>query len=529
MAEYHGVVYTKKWVVSLILDIAGYTIDKKLWNSVVVEPSCGHGSFLDEIVKRLLESAKRDNMLDEAYLESCVRAFDLDEKSVYESRCIVRRNLICYGISENIAEKLSEKWVQNNDYLLFDDIPADYVIGNPPYLRATEIPSSARKKYVDKLSSMTKGCDVYVGFFEKGLRSLKNKNGVLCYICSDRWLQNQYGRKLRGFITEKYHIDTLVRMHGVDAFEVEVSAYPAIIRIDYGIGKLKYVDCIGSFTDANAENLKSWLRAVKDDYKSNSFSAVQLEQPKNDMIIPLSKPEIVKNIQKYMMELPTLEESGVKLGIGLATGKDDVFIVDRPDVAEPDRMLPMFNMRDWRRKGTTERNWLVNPWNRNGGLVSLADYPKLRTYYEKHKKDISARHVVKKNASGWYRTIDKVNWSILGTPMLLFPDMAMRSDPVYSDGTRYPCHNCYWLISDTWDIKVLGGLLMSDVAESFIDALGVKMRGGTKRFQAQYLRLIHVPIPDTISSDVARMLKEAFENNDRETANKAAAIAYKMR
>lgn len=111
-------------------------------------------------------------------------------------------------------------------------------------------------------------------------------------------------------------------------------------------------------------------------------------------------------------------------------------------------------------------------------------------------------------------------------PMLLFPDMAMNADPVYSDGSRYPCHNCYWLISDNWDIKVLGGLLMSDIAESFVDALGVKMRGGTKRFQAQYLRLIHVPGPDSISSKTATLLREAFEANDRKAASKAALLAY---
>lgn len=67
---------------------------------------------------------------------------------------------------------------------------------------------------------------------------------------------------------------------------------------------------------------------------------------------------------------------------------------------------------------------------------------------------------------------------------------------------------------------------MSDIAESFIDALGVKMRGGTKRFQAQYLRLIHVPRPENISKDIADQLRNAFENNDRVSASRVARIAY---
>lgn len=526
MSEHPGVVYTREWVVNLILDIAGYTNDNALWQKVIVEPSCGHGSFIKEIVNRLLKTAQRDNVLDKAHLKKCIKGFDLDNDSVEMCRSIVKEELMQYGLSQEDALELSYEWIVCDDYLLHKTVPADYVIGNPPYVRATEIPTESRNKYVSLLSTMTKGCDLFVGFFQKGLESLRNKDGVLCYICADRWLQNQYGRNLRGLISDNYHIDTLIRMHDVDAFESEVSAYPAITRIDFGNSKIKYICCDSSFTADDTEEIKNWLSGSMSDCETDCFSATQLEQPTADAIIPLSSPQTVKKIIKLMNEFPTLEGSGVKIGIGLATGRDDVFIVDDPDIVEADRVLPMFNMRDWRRKHNTDDNWLVNPWDKEGKLVDLTEYPRLKLYFEQHKPDIASRHVAKKNAESWYRTIDKVNWSIYGTPMLLFPDMSMKADPVYSDGTRYPCHNCYWLVSSDWDIKVLGGLLMSDVVESFVDALGVKMRGGTKRFQAQYLRMIHVPKPSSIPERIAEQLKKAFENNDREAATKAAMSAY---
>lgn len=526
MSEHHGVVYTKDWVVGLILDIAGYTNEKRLWDAIVVEPSCGHGSFLKEIVHRLLITAQRDHMLDKETLMKCVNSFDLDAESVSICREIAAEELCVFGVSKFDANEIAEEWIKCDDYLLHDTIPADYVIGNPPYLRASDIPADSREKYVSQLSTMTKGCDIFVGFFQKGLESLRNTNGVLCYICADRWMQNQYGRNLRGLISDKYHIDTFIRMHDVDAFETEVSAYPAITRIDFGTGDIKYVDCNSSFSSDNVTELKKWLNRTNQDYKSTFFSAALLEQPKGSRIVPLSEPQTVKNIVRLIEKFPTLEDSGVKIGIGLATGRDDVYIVDDPDTVEADRMLPMFNMREWRRKKCSDSSWLVNPWDRDGSLVRLTDYPRLQSYYEKHREEIAKRHVAKKNSDGWYRTIDKVNWSIVGIPMLLFPDMAMTADPVYSDGKRYPCHNCYWLVSDSWDIKVLGGLLMSDIAEAFIDAMGVKMRGGTKRFQAQYLRLIHVPDPDSISDEISYQLKTAFENNDRKAASKAAVAAY---
>ena len=75
MSEHHGVVYTKDWVVGLILDIAGYTTEKRLWETIIVEPSCGQGSFLKEIVHRLLITAQRDHTLDKETLIKCVNSF----------------------------------------------------------------------------------------------------------------------------------------------------------------------------------------------------------------------------------------------------------------------------------------------------------------------------------------------------------------------------------------------------------------------------------------------------------------------
>lgn len=529
MSDYKGVVYTKEWVVNLMLDIAGYTTDKKLYEQVIVEPSCGHGSFLKSIVKRLLLTASEHNKLSKEIIIKCIRSFDLDPKAVEICRNMIEKELLSFGISSLDAKQISHEWVICDDYLLYEPILADYIIGNPPYLRATEIPPNAREKYVDRLSSMTKGCDIFVGFFQKGLESLKNKDSVLCYICADRWMQNQYGKKLRQLIAGKYHIDTLIKMHDVDAFEVEVSAYPAITKIDFGEGKIKYIDCTNKFSQNSVKDLLKWLcDKSKSEHENDYFSTTLLDQPEGNSVIPISSIGVVKEINELMERFPKLEDTGVQLGIGIATGKDNVFIVNQPDLVESDRMLPVFNMRNWRRTGTTDNNWLINPWEKSGELIKLDKYPKTKSYYVKHKDELIKRHVAKKNTDSWYRTIDKVNWSIYNKPMLLFPDMAMTADPVFNDGSKYPCHNCYWLISDKWDLKVLGGLLMSSTVEAFVDALGVKMRGGTKRFQAQYLRLIHVPNPDEISKETAQMLKKAFESGDRKLASVAAKKAYRL-
>ena len=82
-----------------------------------------------------------------------------------------------------------------------------------------------------------------MSFFDKGLSILK-RDGVLCFICADRWLQNAYGRRLRARVSSSYDLDMLVRMHGVDAFDDEVDAYPAgtLIRHRPPTGLIRFVN-----------------------------------------------------------------------------------------------------------------------------------------------------------------------------------------------------------------------------------------------------------------------------------------------
>ncbi len=100
--------------------------------------------------------------------------------------------------------------------------------------------------------------------------------------------------------------------------------------------------------------------------------------------------------------------------------------------------------------------------------------------------------------------------------------------PVLDEGRTYPHHNLYFVTSRGWDLKVLGGLLLSRVATAFVEAYCVKMRGGTLRFQAQYLRRIRVPRPTEMSTHDAAALADAFERRDVDTATAIALRLYQL-
>ena len=84
----HGDVFTKPCVVDYMLDMVGYTADKDLSMTSIMEPSCGEGEFIISIITRLAESASRYGFdLNEAYHRN-VNASDLDGIKVL--RCIER-------------------------------------------------------------------------------------------------------------------------------------------------------------------------------------------------------------------------------------------------------------------------------------------------------------------------------------------------------------------------------------------------------------------------------------------------------
>jgi hypothetical protein len=525
----HGEVFTRRWVAELILDVAGYVTDAPLGTKLIVEPSCGTGGFLVPIVERLLASVGIGG------IEACqdrIIAFDLLPENAEVARKEVEKVLTDAGVPLGVAAKLGSAWVHTGDFLL-DGVAvtgADFVVGNPPYVRLEDVDAHTMKRYREVCSTMRGRSDLYVGFFERGLEAL-NPGGTLAYICADRWMHNQYGAALRELITRDYAVELVLKMHEVDAFEVEVSAYPAITVLRRTEQKAVVVaDASRAFGPSSAATLTRWLAGSTSATRSTGdFSATRVRTWANGRDHwPSGSPKALALIADLERAFPALhdEETGTRVGIGLATGADDVFITRDAELVEAERLLPLLRAADI---ATGEITWsgdlLVNPWH-DDGLVDLAAYPRLAAYLEEHNDRVRARHVARRMPETWYRTIDRVMPNLRTEPKLLLPDIKASSHPVLDPGHYYPHHNLYFVTSRRWDLEVLGGLLLSDFTNLFIGTYCVKMRGGCYRFQAQYLRKIRVPPIADIDPGAAAELAAAFRLRDRERATEVAASLY---
>ena len=527
--ESKGVVYTKRWVVELLLDLSGYQSEANLVDVVAVEPAAGDGAFLGPMVERLADSCQRlKRPLSDC--RNALIAYELDDASAERARGLAADILIKHGLKRSSAERLAGAWVRTGDYL-FDSttVEADFVIGNPPYVRLEDIPEEIASYYRDAYPTMRGRADLYVAFFEAALRQLK-EGGACAFICADRWMRNQYGADLREVVTSGYSVDVVVEMHNADAFHDEVDAYPAITVIR----RRKQGSAVVASAGPEVEHvLPKTLSAALEAAKNAKPMVVAdgLRVARVDTWFEGADPWPCHSLEQLALlrlleeRFPALEVDA-KVGIGVATGNDRVFITKDAHLVEPSRLLKLALVRDiFDGKMQWSGHYLVDPWN-NDGLVSLDKYPRLRAYFEKHAVVLKKRHTAAKNLRGWYRTIDRVTHTLTAKPKLYIADIKNVLDPVLDAGETYPHHNLYFIQSDEWNLEVLGGLLMSAVGQFFVESYGVRMRGGYLRFQAQYLRRIRVPAPGSIAKNTAKELVKAFRARDRQRATGIALAIY---
>ncbi|OXM72990.1 MULTISPECIES: Eco57I restriction-modification methylase domain-containing protein [Amycolatopsis] len=527
----YGEVFTRRWIVEVLLDLTGYTSGRDLGSVHLLEPSCGSGAFLGVVIERLIESATAYGR-NLAELEDAIRAYDLQTNHVEASRELCCRLLLDAGVSQTVAQKLAGSWVNHADFLLsgVDERSVDVVIGNPPYIRYDDLPGDLAAKYRHMWPTMRGRGDIYIGFIERSLRLLA-PGGKIGFICADRWMRNQYGSDLRQLIAQQYAVEHIWTMHDVPAFEAEVSAYPAIIVLaNQSQGSAVVADTTSEFGPARAQAL---VRAVQaEDFEEFTDLGVKAHRLphwfEGSELWPTGSPARLALIEYLNDRFNQLHDpgTGTKVSIGVATGADKVFVTKDRSVAEPDRMLPLAMRRDLMSgRFDWQGNYLVNPWAEDGSLVALDKYPKMAAYLSSHPV-LKERFVAKRDPVAWYRTIDKVQANLVRKPKLLLQDMKTTIHPVLEPGGCYPHHNLYYVISETWDLEVLGGILLSRVAQAFIEAYCVRMRGGTLRFQAQYLKRIRVPRQRDIDPATQEALKVAFRSRDAVAATEAAAVAY---
>lgn len=479
----HGDVFTSPRVVCFMLDLIGYTSDKDLSAYKVLEPSFGHGDFLIEIQNRLIQSAKKFNF----------DASEIMSKNIYG--CEIDRGKYdkCIDTLRLEMPNFTPSNLKTEDFLFsLWNTQFDFIIGNPPYIRYENIPEKVRNLYKNKFYTFHYRSDLYILFYEHSLRNL-SVNGRHCFICSNRWLKNEYGKKLRAYISSSFNLEYIIDVENINAFKESVLAYPSITLI------------------SNTEGGKN-VKLAKINDLSELDKPIQTKQKKLESFDNWDDLFLFDNIEN----LSYIEQQGFKIGIGVATGADKIFISkELENQVEEELLLPLVNAKDLTGNEFIWKGfYILNPYGLNGSIINLDKYPKAKQYLGQFKSILSKRHIVK-NGRTWYSLIDKIKPELVNLPKILLPDITGNKIIFIDKGLFYPAHNIYYITGRPLEeLEPLAAILMSRFVRSQIENISNKMNGGLPRWQSQNIKRIRIPIISDIPTKLKDKLVNAYQSHN---------------
>lgn len=214
-----GQVYTPPFIVKKILDDLDYN-SPLLLQKTILDPACGDGRFLEEVVKRIICYSPTHQLTQNL---SFVHGWDIDNEAV--TLCIDKLNLL---IS---AYEITIKWnIQVVDAIqqLGSETQFDFIVGNPPYIRIQHLEETQRQFVQQHYSFCQRGStDLYIAFYELGLSLLK-PSGMLGFITPNTFFYTETAKVMRHEMVQRACIKQITNYADIQVFD-NVSTYSAIV------------------------------------------------------------------------------------------------------------------------------------------------------------------------------------------------------------------------------------------------------------------------------------------------------------
>ena len=149
------------------------------------------------------------------------------------------------------------------------------------------------------------------------------------------------------FVASHASVDVVIETHDAPAFEDDVAAYPAVMVIRRGEEGSALAasagQAAGPIPDQSLADAVVQLAGKRRDVLPGSRAAELSGWYQGDTPWPWAEPEALDLLQDLEARFRPLEDAltGTRLGIGVATGADGVFVIPDRSVAEQRRLLPL--------------------------------------------------------------------------------------------------------------------------------------------------------------------------------------------
>ena len=500
--------FTRRDVAELCLQ--HIVFPKNILSIRLLEPAAGQGAFFLPLLPRLVRSCQRQKR-DFGVLRPIIRAYEIDARVANTLRLQTETVLEELGVDRPTARQIARDWIRNKDFL--EARPRTrftHIVGNPPYIRWDAIPSSLRDSYKTRFASFRQRADLYVAFIEHAL-ALLDQSGQLGFLCPGAWTRNVYGGAVREAFTTLGQLKTIIDFSDAESFETSADAYPHFFVFQKGAkGSTQIRSMAGS-----------------DKIRRSGKTIIRRFSPSASPLFLSRDSVATRTVKAAQKRFPKIEEVGCIIRVGSATGCNPVFLGSRREISiERSRLLPFVNAQSIERgRVRWAGTYIVNVFDADGKVVTLARFPRMAAYLRRHKTELQARAKASKSKI-WWRSIDSLQADWYAARKLLVIDVS--ATPVIGlDSVGYCAGSgVYQIKSNGWPLPDLLVFLSAGVLGLFVSALSAGAANGFHRFQKNQIAAVHLPRWDRLDARWKNKFKAARREKKGEAILKLVAEQY---
>ncbi len=425
-------------IIEYMLDILGYNTETSMYCSIV-DPACGTGTFVNQILKRFLEGRSKnvtaEAVKDMLIKQRLIRAYDTKTENVYITKVVMICRLIKHGFVrtvDDVLEMINDLPVYCADFLHVEE-KVDFVVGNPPYIRAQNMSEKYRNFIKENYTCATGRFDIFTCFVENSDKIL-NEDGKLCLITSDKYLTANYGVGIRKYLYEKGHVRKIIDLYDTKFFGASV--LPAILLCENNTaddGDVEYIGIKSSnnvpqyycgnghelfeYMESGMSGDKSVVQYGERDVKTFEIARSRVNLPANGSAWSFSSEG--DNAIKSKMETQkwcTLKDV-MDVCVGIKTTADAVFVEPMTEnfikarEFEEKTIYPLiqsFDISKWRVEWgeNPQDRYILYPHREMDGhtvAIPIEEIPRARKYLEEYADLLKSRtYLAKSKKRMWY-------------------------------------------------------------------------------------------------------------------------------
>lgn len=533
----NGVVETPRSMAAYMVDLAysrwkSEEPEKKIKHQTIhwFDPCGGAGIFPVEILRFYFEKLGAKNTSDLPR----ITISEISELGLAVSFINIILTLNAYGIAASdyiktgklqlILGDTLDRFHEEEDFFS-EKNKFNIVIGNPPYVRASRLTASYKKKLRQKFPGLYCGsADLYTYFIASGISNISD-DGILTYISPAAFLRAKSGAPLRDWLLKNASLDSLIDLDETKVFE-DADLHAAV----YVFRKNR----------RPAENVQ--YCHIKDEKELDSLfegrialTAVSADTPPSAGWAFHASQSSLDDYSRVFAGCVKMEDLGIQIYSGIRPGYSAAFILNANQYEEfgpaiRDRWIkPLIlpsNIKKW--SGYKSINhMIVIP------LGSMSVDQEIISFLAPYKDALAKRAEIK-NKDQWYALRSCSYYHEMDKKKIAFPDLSAHQRFSLVEQGIYVPDGAYFINSDSF---VLLGILNSGLAKKYFvhrcSSVGNLKSKGRFRFKKEFIKDFPLPRHCLSNGDlqekITNLVSLMIENGETEDMNKELdELVHKM-